>query len=107
MSNFPFYVAVLRLVLLMFKWLYGPILISKADRLGTYAAALAYCFVLSLVPFLAVTFAVGMQISTELDLNKHYAEHYAEVLGDIIPMENPTRRSEFLRRWSIPPRAGW
>jgi len=72
----------------MFKWLYGPILFSKADKLGTYAAALAYCFVLSLVPFLAVTFAVGVGISSELALNKHYAEHYAEVLGDIIPMES-------------------
>jgi len=39
----------------MFKALYGPLLYPKADRLGTYAAALAYCFVLSLVPFLAVT----------------------------------------------------
>jgi len=74
----------------MFKWLYGPILFSKVDKLGTYAAALAYCFVLSLVPFLAVTFAVGMEISSELDLSKHYAEHYAEVLGDIIPMESHT-----------------
>jgi YihY family inner membrane protein len=74
----------------MFKWLYGPILFSKADRLGTYAAALAYCFVLSMVPFLAVTFVVGMQISTELALSKHYEEHYAEVLGAIIPMENPS-----------------
>src|SRR5690349_16798026 len=73
----------------MFKWLYGSVLISKADRLGTYAAALAYCFVLSLVPFLAVTFVVGMQISTELALNKHYAEHYAEVLQDILPMQDP------------------
>ena len=72
----------------MFKWLYGPDLFSKADRLGTYAAALAYCFVLSLVPFLVVTFAVGMEISTELALSKHYAEHYAEVLGNILPMEN-------------------
>jgi YihY family inner membrane protein len=72
----------------MFKWLYGPILLPKADRLSTYAAALAYCFVLSLVPFLAVTFAVGMEISSQLDLTKHYAEHYAEVLTDIIPMEN-------------------
>jgi len=73
----------------MFKWLYGPVLFPKADRLGTYAAALAYCFVLSLIPFLVVTFAVGMEISTELALGKHYAEHYAEVLGGIIPMENP------------------
>jgi membrane protein len=73
----------------MFKWLYGPLLLPKADKLGTFAAALAYCFVLSMVPFLAVTFAVGMEISTQLDLSKHYAEHYAEVLSDIIPMENP------------------
>jgi len=73
----------------MFKWLYGPVLFPKADRLGTYAAALAYCFVLSLIPFLVVTFAVGMEISTELALGKHYAERYAEVLGGIIPTENP------------------
>jgi len=75
----------------MFKWLYGPILFSKADKLGTYAAALAYCVVLSMVPFLALTFAVGMEISTKLDLNKNYAEHYAEVMKDIIPMENTER----------------
>ena len=72
----------------MLKRFYGPVLYQKADRLGTYAAALAYCFVLSLVPFLAVTFAVGMELSSQLDLNKHYAEHYAEVLSDIIPMQD-------------------
>ena len=72
----------------MLKAIFGAILVQKIDRLGTYAAALAYCFVLSLVPFLAVTFAVGMEISSRLDLNKHYAEHYAEVLSDIIPMQN-------------------
>src|SRR5271155_2729786 len=78
----------------MFKWLYGPILYSKVDRLGTYAAALAYCFVLSMVPFLAVTFAVGMEIASRLALNAKYADQYAKVLGDILPMENPddTRR---------------
>ena len=73
----------------MFKWLYGSILYAKADRLGTYAAALAYCFVLSLVPFLAVTFAVGMEISSQLALNAKYAAQYAKVLSDILPMENP------------------
>jgi YihY family inner membrane protein len=72
----------------MFKWLYGPVLFQKADKLGTYAAALAYCVVLSLIPFLVVTFAVGMELSTKLALSKHYAEHYAAVLGDILPMEN-------------------
>ena len=73
----------------MFKWLYGPILYPKADRLGTYAAAMAYCFVLSLVPFLAVTFAVGMKITARLALNTDYADQYAKVLRDILPMENP------------------
>jgi len=73
----------------MFKWLYGPILFSKADKLGTYAGALAYCFVLSLVPFLAVTFAAGMEITARLAQNTDYADQYAKVLRDIIPMENP------------------
>jgi membrane protein len=73
----------------MWKSIYGPNLVTKADRLGTYAAALAYCFVLSLVPFLVVTFVVGMRVTAELDLNQHYAENYAEVVGDIIPAQNP------------------
>jgi len=75
----------------MFKWLYGPNLLVKVDRLGTYAAALAYCFVLSLVPFLIVTFVVGTWLAVELDLSKHYAEHYAEVLGDIIPAQDQSQ----------------
>jgi len=90
----PFHFSVLSCTFLavdlaMFKWLYGPILLPKAGRMGTYAAALAYCFVLSLVPFLAVTFAVGMEISSELALNTKYAAQYAKVLSDILPMENP------------------
>ena len=72
----------------MFKWLYGPILITKSDRLGTYAAALAYCFVLSMVPFLALTFALGMRISTEFDISD-YAKNYQVVLGEIIPTQTP------------------
>ncbi len=73
----------------MFDRVLGSNLTQKVDRLGTYAAALAYCFVLSMVPFLALTFAVGMEVADELDLNKHYAEHYAQVLGDIIPASDP------------------
>jgi YihY family inner membrane protein len=73
----------------MFKWLYGPVLFPKADRLGTYAAALAYCVVLSLVPFLAVTFVVGLEITSQLALkNDEYAKGYTEVLRDVLPMEN-------------------
>jgi YihY family inner membrane protein len=70
----------------MFKWLYGPILITKADRLSTYAAALAYNVVLSMVPFLAVTFVVGMQVSVHLDLGKQYARDFTNVFNDIIPV---------------------
>ena len=79
----------------MFNWLYGSILITKADRLGTYAAALAYFFVLSMVPFLAVTFVLGLQLSTQLDLGSHYAEDYVKVFNEIIPMGNQivTQRS--------------
>jgi len=73
----------------MFKWLYGPNLYTKVDRLGTYAAALAYCVVLSLVPFLAVTFVVGFEMSNYLALTTHYDQHYAEILSDILPAQNP------------------
>lgn len=76
----------------MWKWLWGPNLVTKADRLGTYAAALAYCFVLSLVPFFIVTFVVGMHLTLELDINSdYYKKHYAEVLGNIIPSQADAR----------------
>jgi membrane protein len=76
----------------MFKRLWGPNLITKADRLGTYAAALAYCFVLSLVPFFIVTFVVGLHLALELDINsEYYRTHYAEVLGNIIPSEQDAK----------------
>ncbi len=76
----------------MWKWLWGPNLITKSDRLGTYAAALAYCFVLSLVPFFIVTFVVGMHLTLSLDINSdYYKKHYAEVLGNIIPSEADAR----------------
>lgn len=69
----------------MWKWLYGPILISKADRLGTYAAALAYCFVLSLIPFLVVTFTLATEIAPEkMDLT----EAYKDLLASILPSES-------------------
>jgi membrane protein len=81
----------------MFKWLYGSILYQKADRLGTYAAALAYCIVLSLVPFLVVTFAVGLQISSQLALkNDQFAKGYAMVLTEILPMESEKETARIL-----------
>jgi len=79
----------------MFNWLYGPILITKADKLSTYAAALAYNVVLSMVPFLAVTFVLGMHVSTRLDLGADYAKDFVRVFNEIIPMGNQivTQRS--------------
>ena len=70
----------------MFKWLYGPILITKKlIAISTYAAALAYNVVLSMVPFLAVTFVLGLQISTQLHLGADYAKDFIRVFNEIIP----------------------
>ena len=70
----------------MFDRLWGPVLAPKADRLGTYAAGLAYCLVLSLIPFLFVTFTLGQELSQfvpKLDL----VEAYSELLADILPAD--------------------
>jgi len=76
----------------MWKWFLGPNLVTKVDRLSTYAAALAYCIVLSLVPFFIVTFVVGTRLALELDLKQvYYTQHYAEVLGNIIPDEQQAK----------------
>ncbi len=76
----------------MWKWLWGANLVTKADRMSTYAAALAYCIVLSLVPFFIVTFVIGTRLALELDLKQtYYTQHYAEVLGNIIPDEQQAK----------------
>ena len=64
----------------MQKWIFGPTLAAKADKLGTYAAALAYGFVLSIIPFLVVTFVLATSV-THLDL----VESYSDLLTDILP----------------------
>ena len=79
----------------MWTKILGPNLVTKVDRLGTYAAALAYCFVLSMVPFLAVTFVVGIAISSQLSL-KDYVQEYGNVLGNILPTENATDTQHIL-----------
>jgi uncharacterized BrkB/YihY/UPF0761 family membrane protein len=70
----------------MFDRLWGPMLAPKADRLGTYAAGLAYCLVLSLIPFLFVTFTLGQELTQfvpKLDL----VEAYSELLAEILPAD--------------------
>src|ERR1700733_10001886 len=79
----------------MWKSFLGPNLVTKVDRLGTYAAALAYCFVLSLVPFLAVTFVIGIVIAAQLSLTD-YVQVYGRVLGNILPTESTTDTQHIL-----------
>ncbi len=65
----------------MLNWLFGANLLTKLDRLGTYAAAMAYCFVLSVVPFMIVTFTLAS--SLQLDLTAGYKD----VLSAILPAD--------------------
>jgi YihY family inner membrane protein len=66
----------------MYKLLFGPMLADKIDRLGTYAAALAYCFVLSLIPFLVVTFTLASQFAPS---NLNLSVAYSDLLNSILP----------------------
>jgi YihY family inner membrane protein len=70
----------------MWKWLYGSVLLAKIDRLGTYAAALAYCFVLSLVPFLIVSFALSTRLMAPFHVD--LANAYIDVLDSVLPIES-------------------
>lgn len=45
----------------MKRWLLGPRLENKIELLGSFAAALAYCFILSIVPFLVVAMTLMHQ----------------------------------------------
>ena len=66
----------------MWKRLCGPHLVKKADMLGTYATALAYSFVLSVVPLLVVAFALTDALVGTL--NPHA---YRETLVSVLPVE--------------------
>ena len=70
----------------MFDQLWGPVLAPKADRLGTYAAGLAYCLVLSLIPFLFVTFTLGQEL-TQFVPKFDLVEAYGELLAEILPAD--------------------
>jgi membrane protein len=67
----------------MWKLLCGPHLAKKADMLGTYATALAYSFVLSVIPLLVVAFAVTDQLVGSLN-----ARTYHETLASVLPVES-------------------
>jgi len=56
---------------------------TKVDKLGTYAAALAYSFVLSVLPFLVIAFALTSELFGSLNPNA-----YRVTLDRILPLEN-------------------
>ena len=64
------------------NWVFGPVLVTKLNRLGTYASALAYCFVLSLIPFLVVTFTLASEFAPK---SVNLAGAYEDLLNDILP----------------------
>jgi YihY family inner membrane protein len=64
------------------NWIFGPVLVTKLDRLGTYASALAYCLVLSLIPFLVVTFTLASEFAPK---GVNLAGAYEDLLSDILP----------------------
>jgi membrane protein len=67
----------------MLKWLCGSNLAKKVDRFGTYAAALAYCFVLSVVPFLVVAFTLATHLVGNVN-----AQAYQATLANVLPVES-------------------
>ena len=71
----------------MLNWIFGPMLVTKIDRLSTYAGALAYGFVLSLIPFLVVTFSLATQLAPK---KVNLAIAYRDLITDILPsVESP------------------
>jgi membrane protein len=68
---------------LMWKRLCGPHLVKKADMLSTYATALAYSFVLSVIPLLVVAFAL-----TDALLGSFNPKAYHETLVSVLPVES-------------------
>jgi YihY family inner membrane protein len=67
----------------MWKWFLGSHLMTKFDKLGTYAAALAYSFVLSVIPFLGIAFALTYEMFGSLD-----PKTYQAALDRILPLEH-------------------
>jgi membrane protein len=66
---------------LMWKWLYGSHLAKKVDMLSTYATALAYSFVLSIVPLLVVAFALTYELIGSVN-----GRAYHEALVSVLPV---------------------
>jgi len=65
----------------MWKLLLGSHLSKRVDLLGTYAAALAYSFVLSVVPFLFVSFVLTSQLVGSIN-----SWTYEHTLESVLPL---------------------
>jgi YihY family inner membrane protein len=88
----------------LLRWLFGPVLVTKLDRLGTYASALAYCFVLSLIPFLVVTFTLASQFAPKnVDLTAAYENLLTDILPTEMASESPHPPGTAEREWGKTP----
>ena len=67
----------------MWKWLYGSHLLKRIDMLSTFASALAYSFVLSIIPFLVLAFALTSELFGTLN-----PYTYSETLARVLPLQD-------------------
>jgi YihY family inner membrane protein len=67
----------------MWKWLYGSHLAKRVDMLSTFASALSYSFVLSIVPFLVLAFSLTTQLFGSLN-----PYTYRDTLASVLPLQN-------------------
>jgi YihY family inner membrane protein len=67
----------------MWKWLYGSHLSKRVDMLSTFASALSYSFVLSILPFLVLGFALTGELFGSLNTRT-----YEATLSRVLPLQN-------------------
>jgi len=70
----------------MWNWLLGPNLAKKAPLLSTYADALSYSFVLSVIPFVVIAFALTSEFVGSLS-----PRTYESTLSSVLPLDNGNR----------------
>jgi membrane protein len=75
----------------MWKWLYGSHLAKRVDMLSTFASALSYSFVISIIPFLVLSFVLTGQLFGVLN-----PKAYADTLASVLPLETKSPLSEHI-----------
>jgi YihY family inner membrane protein len=67
----------------MWKWLYGSHLAKRVDMLSTFASALSYSFVISIIPFMVLSFVLTGQLFGELN-----SKDYSDTLANVLPLQD-------------------